>query len=329
VEINETATAGLAGKAGKTTQTDLSGTAAGSVFRILSNANLRPPTAGHEAMLEGKTGWIAALCFALLLVSEYSQARSQSACSQAQEELDAAKKSLNSAVGGGTARFDSALASVQKQCDVSNFVVGMKVVGAYEIQGDAPSIDRSLKLVEPHSPAEVQQLEMKKVDFYASRGLFEPATIAMQTLRAIPADLTSLQLAEAQMECRFGRCASKLDSLRHLTGRFPKDAQLRGLLGFSLADRQEFEEAAPQFDRALQLNLGALDEVTALVAVVTYCNVGQRTRAQSVYDVMSGDWGTFMGVSGETLRKMKAMIEDTSGKKYHFSSWPIETAPRK
>jgi tetratricopeptide (TPR) repeat protein len=261
---------------------------------------------------------------ASFLVVGCAKAGPELGCTKAQAQLDEARDALNSSDAGGPERFDSALAAFETVCDASTFEAGMKLVQAYAIKGDAPSIERSLVRIKPGSAGQSQQLEMKKLDFYASRGLFEQASKSLKQLRSIPADSTALDLAEAQMECRFGRCATKLEALQRLTAKYPSDAQLSGLLAFSLADRQEFQSAAPEFDRALKLDPSALDEVVALAAVVTYCNTGQKQKAESVYDVMRGDWGVFMGVEGATLEKMRMMIQAPSGKTFHFSKWPID-----
>jgi hypothetical protein len=208
---------------------------------------------------------------------------------------------------------------------VTNFEPGTALLFAYGAKRDITDAAKLYDQIVPKSERESELLYFRATEFFTVTRNKQKAEIFLSKLQKVSHDPDITDPSEAFFQCTFDRCAFALDKLKRLTSRHPETVGYNSLLGYSYADMHDFHNAAQQFDVVMNRDFSAFDSTTALVAVVSYANTGQRGKASAVVDRF-GQAGVPPAAEANFLN-MKRIAEDTSGQTFLFSQWPPQPKP--
>ena len=216
------------------------------------------------------------------------------------------------------------IADTERTCDATKFEPGMRIISALTLLKDDREIARLFEMMRAETPKERDVLLFRASEFFVATGNKLRAKHYVDTLDHEAEDRDLADTAISQYQCRFERCALVNDKLKSLVAKFPTVIGFRVLLGFSLADMRDFEAASREFDNVVQSGeIGAFDSNTALIAIAAYVNSGQREKARVLFERFSQISAPIPGISDQNFANMRAILEDTSGKVFYFSEWPI------
>jgi len=268
----------------------------------------------------------AALLGALAIISGCGSARDAVGC-----DVDLA--SLNSAIAGfqsGTIlsspeqeALDVQINQVETTCDISKMEVAGALISAFKLRGAKEKIAELYEKVKPEGDTEKEILYFRATEFFVDVRNREKAHAYLVKLEGVSRDADMADTARIEFECVFGRCGRAVEKAKRLSAKYPEIVGYHVFLGLSHADRHEFTEAAEQFDEILNSNaVGTINSETALIAVASYSNSGQKEKATRFYDLYSQSTQVQVGVNDLNFANMKKVLEDKSGQTFLFSDWP-------
>jgi len=207
---------------------------------------------------------------------------------------------------------------------MTQFEAGMSVILALNLKKDVPEVGATYESIEPRTSKEKEILYFRATEFFTVVRDQEKATYYLGELEKNTDDQDLKDTATVEFECTFDRCALALGKLQRLSIKFPNSMGYRSLLGYAYADRRQFKEAAEQFDIVVQNEaVDSLDSTTALVGIVSYANSKQKDKARRLYEIFTSTAQPQPGINEENFAKMREIVDDTSGKEFLFSDWPI------